>query len=321
MNEEIIERLSAITTEEKEILGGRENIDKKLYTEKRDLVIDSTKLLEKGKLIQVRPHTRFVHFPKHRHNYVEVIYMCKGTTTHIVNDTQVVLAEGDMLFLNQHATQEIMPAEKGDIAINFIILPEFFDKAFSMMGEEESLLREFLIDSLGKENHSVSYLHFHVADVLPVQNLVENMVWTILNNQPNKRSSNQITMGLLLLQLLNYMDRMEAGGNAYEREFSVTVLSYIEGQYRNATLKELAGLLNCEVYWLSREIKKRFGRTYKELLQVKRMGQAGYLLTHSEMPVHEIIDLVGYDNSSYFYRKFKERYGLSPKEYRERNRN
>jgi len=50
------------------------------------------------------------------------------------------------------------------------------------------------------------------------------------------------------------------------------------------------------------------------------MSQAAYLLTSSAVPVTDIIESVGYDNTSYFYRKFRERYGMSPKEYRERNR-
>ena len=36
----------------------------------------------------------------------------------------------------------------------------------------------------------------------------------------------------------------------------------------------------------------------------------------SRIPVTDIIESVGYDNTSYFYRKFRERYGMSPKEYR-----
>ena len=67
---------------------------------------------------------------------------------------------------------------------------------------------------------------------------------------------------------------------------------------------------------MSREIKKKTGKTYKELLQTKRMNQAAYMLTNTKMPVSEIIQMVGYDNSSYFYRKFRERYGVSPKEFR-----
>ena len=42
-----------------------------------------------------------------------------------------------------------------------------------------------------------------------------------------------------------------------------------------------------------------------------------YLLTSSQIPVTDIIESIGYDNTSYFYRKFRERYGMSPKEYRQ----
>ena len=298
MHEELIRELSVITEEEQHILDGRKEIDPQLYTEKKDMVIDSKKLLQKGKLIQVRPHTRFVHFPKHTHNYIEVIYMCQGRTTHIINGTEVILETGDLLFLNQNAVQEILPADRDDIAVNFIVLPEFLDTAFSMMGDEEN------------------QLYFHVADILPVQNLIENMVWTIFYDSSNKRSCTQITMGLLFLQLLNCMDKMESGGSKYDTEIAAAVLSYINDHYKKGTLSELAAQMGYDVYWLSREIRRRTGKTYKELLQEKRMQQAVYMLTNSAVPVTDIIESVGYDNTSYFYRIFREKYGMSPKEYR-----
>ncbi|MCI8834002.1 MAG: AraC family transcriptional regulator [Ruminococcus sp.] len=318
MHQELLKALSVITEEEKVILSGEGNIDPQIYTEKKEWVVDSEKLLQRGKLIQVRPHTRFVKFPKHRHNYVEVIYMCQGTTMHVINGEEVMLEPGDLLFLNQHSEQEILPAGEQDIAVNFIILPEFFDTAFSMMGAEESMVKEFLAGTLCGREQQISYLYFHVADVLPIQNLVENMVWTIFYDLGNKRSCNQITMGLLLLQLLNYMDKMETGSSRFDMELTGNVLNYIEEHYKNGSLSELASLMNYDVYWLSREIRKRTGKTYKELLQAKRMNQAVYLLGSSRLSVTDIIESVGYDNTSYFYRKFRERYGMSPKEYRQK---
>ena len=216
MHQELLKELSVITDEERRILDGHTDIEHDRYTEKKELIVDCEKLIQKGKLIQVRPHTRFVRFPKHRHNYVEVIYMCQGTTTHIVDGNRVVLEQGDLLFLNQHAVQEIEPAKEEDIAINFIIVPEFFNMAFSMMGDENNALKDFLIGTLCSKDGMTSYLYFHVADILPIQNLVENMVWTIFYDMGNKRSSNQITMGLLLLQLLNHMDKMETGNSRRE---------------------------------------------------------------------------------------------------------
>ena len=316
MHEELLKALSVITEVEKKILGGWKEIDQRLYTEKKDMVIDSKKLLQKGKLIQVRPHTRFVHFPKHTHNYIEVIYMCQGSTTHIINGRKVVLEEGDLLFLNQNAVQEIFPAGKDDIAVNFIVLPEFLDTAFAMMGAEENQLREFLLGALSGRDGETPWMYFHVSDILPVQNLVENLVWTIFYDSSNKRSSTQITMGLLFLQLLDYMDKMETGGSKYDTEITVAVLNYVNEHYRNGTLSELAAQTGNDVYWLSREIRRRMGKTYKELLREKRMQQAAYLLAASRLPVTDIIESVGYDNTSYFYRKFREKYGMSPKEYR-----
>ena len=85
MTEALLQELKKITPEEERILAGRPEIEKTLYMSSEADVIDATKLLEAGKIIQVRPHTRFVHFPKHTHNYIEVIYMCSGSTRHIIN--------------------------------------------------------------------------------------------------------------------------------------------------------------------------------------------------------------------------------------------
>lgn len=82
MNQELIQSLSVITEEEQKILGGSSDIDRTLYMDRGDMVIDSDKLLEAGQLITIRSHTRFVHFPEHTHNYVEVIYMCRGGGDH-----------------------------------------------------------------------------------------------------------------------------------------------------------------------------------------------------------------------------------------------
>lgn len=316
MNPVILSRLEQITPEERELLDGNKEIKKELYMNSSSTIIDSAKLLECGKLIQIRTHTRFVHFPKHTHNYVEVIYMCEGQTTHIINDDELVLKEGELLFLNQNTTQEILAAGKNDIAVNFIILPEFFDKALLMIGNEENLIRDFIIGCLRGENSHVGYLHFKVSEVLPIQNLVENLIWTIMNNQLNNRSINQVTMGLLFLQLMNHTDKVTVGKNHFEQELMLTVLRYIEENYVDGKLSYLAEELHYDLYWISRMIKQMTGKTYTELIQTKRLSQAAYLLANTKLTVVDIGLMVGYDNLSYFHRIFKNKYSLSPKQYR-----
>lgn len=310
---ELLKELMTVTPEEEAILKGQGDIDRSLYIEKGGSVINANKLLERGKLITIRPHTRFVHFPKHSHDYVEVVYMCKGTTTHIVNGETVRLKQGELLFLGQNATQEILPAGRDDVAVNFIILPPFFQKSLEMLGEEETPLRKFLLGNLLKTEHP-HYLHFRVADVLPVQNLVENLIWTLLNRTPNKRNIHQITMGLLIMQLLSCTDRLVY--RSREEEAMVQVFRYIEENYREGSLDEVARLLHYDYFWLSHQIRSRTGKTYTELVQEKRLSQAAYLLKNTANGIEDIAAAVGYVNKSYFYRIFTSMYGMSPKKYR-----
>lgn len=321
MNQELLGKLRKITPEEQEILDGRVQINKEIYTGvAAGDVFDSKKLLDMSKLITVRPHTRFVPFPKHTHNYIEVIYMCCGSTTHYINDERVVLNQGELLFLSQKSVQEIEAAGIDDVAVNFIILPAFFDEALRMIGEEENPIRDFIVDCLRGDNASkIGYLHFKVADILPIQNLVENLIWTIVNNQQNKRNINQITMGLLFLQLINHTDKITSGSLSTDEDLTLTILRFVEEHYSDGELSDLADTLHYDVYWLSRLVKRQTGKTYTELVQGKRLQRAAYLLKTTDMSVADIGNAVGYDNLSYFHRIFKDRYGFSPKKFRNNN--
>jgi len=319
MDKELLEKLSIITKEEQDILDGNTQVDFDIYNNDASFVIDSQSLLQKGKLIEIRPHTRFIHFPKHVHNYIEMIYMCRGTTTHIVNNQEIILNEGDLLFLSQQAEQEILPAGVNDIAINFIILPEFFDKVFKLLEGEKNPLSEFLMSCVFKSKSDYNYLYFSVADVLPIQNLIENMVWSITNNLYNKHAINQKTMGLLVLQIMNNIDKIESSNSDFKGGIALNVLNYINENFKDATLTKLATLLNYDMHWLSKEIKNQTGKNFTTLLQEKRMLQASYLLKQTQIPIADIIESIGYENSSFFFRKFKEAYGMSPKKYRINN--
>lgn len=313
IGEELLDEMRKISLEEQALLDGSSGIQREIYMAGGSDVIDAKKLLDSGRLITIRPHTRFAHFPEHSHNYVEVVYMCCGSTTHIVNGKRITLRQGELLFLGQGARQEILPAGENDVAVNFIILPQFFDKALEMLDEDETPLRKFMVDSLGDDN--ASCLYFQVADVPPIQNLVENLIWTLTRGAvANRRTICQTTMGLLFMQLMSYTDRLMA--QSAEEAAVVKVLRYIEENYRTGSLTEIAGLLHYDIAWLSREIKRRTGQNYKALLQEKRLTQAAYFLRHTRLRVDEVGEAVGYSNLSYFHRIFQEKYAVTPKKYR-----
>ena len=319
MDERLLRQLKEITEEERAILAGQQGIQRERYTSGRDFVVDSEKMLEKGKLIEIRPHTRFVHFPRHRHNYVEVLYMCSGSTTHILNGTQrMELHTGDLLFLNQAVYHEILPASEEDVGVNFIILPQFFDRSFRML-EQENVLRDFLVSTLSETSTFAGWLHIAAGDILPVENLLENMIWTLLEKKPGANLLNQTTMGLLLQNLTLFAENINRTLPESRDENAIfSTLQYIETSYRDGTLEEIAARLHMPDYTLSRLLKHHTGANFKQLLQQRKLQQAAYLLSNTGMSTDAVMAAVGYENSSYFYRKFREKYTCSPAQFRDR---
>lgn len=62
------------------------------------------------------------------------------------------------------------------------------------MLEKGNKLAEFVLQGLRKRGDGPNYLHYRVAEVVPIQNLIENLVWNLLNRPANHRQMNQMTI-------------------------------------------------------------------------------------------------------------------------------
>jgi AraC-like DNA-binding protein len=245
---------------------------------------------------------------------------------HLIWDTQRLFAEiltgmkrcreGEILLLNQNAAHEILPAGMNDVAVNFLILPEFFTQAIHMVDESDVLFR-FFTQTLAAENGISGHLHFHVRDILPVQNLIENLIWNLLHKNQPFHTINQISMGLLFLHLADHADTIERESpDGLTPVLVFSALKYIKANYKDGTLEAFCETVHQKAYTISRLIKQHTSHTFKELLMEQKLSQAAYLLAKTDLPTESIFHSVGYENSSFFYRKFKEAYGMSPREYR-----
>ena len=78
MRKQLLQELKLISEEEKKYQSGQGNIEKQLYAKDSISEIDRELLLERGRLVTVRPQQPFCGIPEHRHNYVEMMYVGAG---------------------------------------------------------------------------------------------------------------------------------------------------------------------------------------------------------------------------------------------------
>ncbi len=100
------------------------------------------------------------------------------------------------------------------------------------------------------------------------------------------------------------------------------IKKYIKENYKeDITMKELAKMSSVSENYFSAMFKRETGKNYKTYLTDVRMEAAINLLMTSDMKAYEIGFEVGYNNARRFVDTFKERYGISPSEYKKRLKN
>lgn len=267
-----------------------------------------------GRRIGLAVHLPEHPVPPHTRDYVELFYQCAGRGICRVNDRSVTIEEGELLLFGQNTLLELPEQDEQTLAARFFIKPDFFGEILKFLGSDQTPLREFLLRCLGQEN-PYGYLQFHVGGMVQVENLMENLVLQLLDHPNSRRAIPMHTVGLLFLHLLDRADLMTAG---FREEMAVLrALQYIELSYAKASLTQAAEGMHCDVSWLSREIRRKTGRTFTELLQERRLNQAAWMLKNTREKVSDIAVSVGYENISYFHRIFARRFGCSPKKYRD----
>lgn len=318
-NKKILSYLMNLTEEEQQILTGQSLINKDLYTEKKDFEIDAKKLLHNDELINIRKHTRFIDFPEHKHNYIEMAYILQGEMIQKIKGKEIRLKKGEIIFLNQHITHEIKASSKEDIIINFIIKPEFFEYILNLI-DKENIISKFLFSTIYGGSRKGEYICFYVGNIKNVQNIIEQVINEIINMSTLGKSKIKFLVGLLLIELLNNPQSIVSYSEEnYDIKLMMEILKYIDESYEEANLTKLCETLHQQDYKICKLIKKNTGLTFKELVQEKRIEKAIELLKSTDYAIEDIIRRVGYENDSYFYRIFKKKFGLSPKEYKKSN--
>lgn len=94
---------------------------------------------------------------------------------------------------------------------------------------------------------------------------------------------------------------------------------YIELNSKTVTLASAAAYFHFTPSYLSQLVSRQTGKTFTQLVQESRLLEAARLLLHTTTSITEIIASCGYQNTSYFYRIFSQRFGCTPSEYRQRN--
>ncbi|HBC97557.1 MAG TPA: AraC family transcriptional regulator [Clostridium sp.] len=281
-------------------------------------VINNSKLMKKSEDISIHKHDRFTRFDKHKHDYLELVFVYSGSIRQIVDDKSIEMKKGEILIMDMNVEHSIEESGENDIAINVLIKKEFFDWVFMNQIADNDLMSNFIVKSLYEKDKFKRFLYFKTSDNKKVWDFMINILMEYYDNKTGMKTAIRAYMILLFNELLRDYNRYLPNNIIYKIDSSATVeiMKYIGNDYRNIVLKDLAEHFNYSTDYMGKLVKKITGKTFNELRRDIRMRRAKYLLKNSNMSISDVISRVGYSNLSYFYKQFREDTGITPDEYR-----
>ena len=118
-----------------------------------------------------------------------------------------------------------------------------------------------------------------------------------------------------LIVAVNKIEEL-GSANACTDARMIEIMNYVQANYIDITLDDLAENFFLSKPYLSKYIKEKSGMTFGDLVKKIRMKKAKALLKSSNMTVENIAMSVGYQNVEHFNRLFKKAYNMTPMQFR-----
>ncbi|MDF2962957.1 MAG: hypothetical protein K0S39_4692 [Paenibacillus sp.] len=277
--------------------------------------LTNERFLGKELLLQMYPQVINKHIEMHWHEFYELCFILRGRGTNVVNGYPVPLQPGSLFLLT--------PADFHEILIDSGSPPmELYNVVFS-----EELLGEELRDLLMAER-SVSTTLVQAAEIVKVEN-----EYKLIESELRQRRTGQqiVVKGALERIVIGWLrgletvepeapDSAEAGGAQPSAPLQKG-LNYIRHHFREPLmLEDAARQARLAPNYFSEVFRKATGVAFQHYLQELRICFARSLLRASSLPVTDICYASGFRTLTHFERVFKQKYGLTPRAYRQESK-
>lgn len=256
----------------------------------------------------------------HRHSFFELIYVYRGAMTNQADKNSIYLNSGDFLLINPYMIHNPKVVDENSLIINILFRQKLFTKIFFSLIIRNELFSKFFLNSLHKEDNRPDCLVF-ISDTFNKAN-VEFYLTALLeeyfSHNPNNQEyiENLISCIFIELERGYYTEKSKKQTIAPKACSIDDIILYICGHFNEATLQSTAKVFGYHPKYLSKLIKEQYGKSFSELKKLYKLQYAANLLNQTDLSISDILEKINCTNNSYFYKAFKDLYGVPPKSYR-----
>ncbi len=240
---------------------------------------------------------RAKHQPPHLHQTLELVYVMKGSLELGVGLELFHMEEGDIGLVFPDVNHHCQVFSEQYSEVLYINIP-----TRTLGTYEELLKRKAPVYPVIKYGELPSEIY---PAIQSMKGSVPKNIWIV-------QAYLQVIF-VRCIPLLTLTEKSQVGSN----DLIYQTVSYISANFRKSfLLEDMAKDLGVSKYVLSRVFSKTFHRNFNQYLNDARLGYAKQRLENTNDPITNICLDSGFESQRTFNRVFKEKYMVSPSEYR-----
>lgn len=232
----------------------------------------------------------------HFHEEIEIIHITEGQAEIFIDGKRFVAKSGDSLFVSPMVSHR-MNVLKGRFGYYCVC----FDGKLLGDREEAGAIAE------GSKKLPPMIRNSIIAE--SVKNIAH-----LFSGDKKGRSYSAVGELYRIFGEIISANLLEDAADSSDGKFALAIFKYIKGKFSDQiTSGDCAKYLYIDQSSFCRKFKKCFGITFSNYLCSYRLERARQMLEEKGLSVSEVSDKAGFANTSYFIKKYKQAYGITPK--------
>ena len=158
-----------------------------------------------------------------------------------------------------------------------------------------------------------------LPNVLPLSNIIQQLFTELYAENINADESSRLLLRLWMLKLSDYCNDIKQNRHSFWFDTISKLRADIFSDPKHPwNISQISKDLSISNSYLQHLYKAYFNRSIKEDITISRLEYAKYLLFSTDYTISTVSRQCGYQNDVHFMRVFKQRTGITPTEYRDR---
>lgn len=256
----------------------------------------------------------------HSHEFSELVVILGGSGLHLTGGEAYPIKAGDGFVINGRRNHGYRDTHQL-VLVNILYNPDLLAMPTHHLREVPGYHVLFTLEPAYHRRHGfANHLHLSLGELSRVGGWVDALEKELRDRSPGFR----FTSIALFMQIVGFLSRVygRAPTSASGELMQIArAISHLENHYpRPIGLGELADIAHMSKRSLTRVFQKVMGHSPIDYLIRLRVARAAELLRRGEKKILAVASEVGFQDSNYFARQFRQVLGVSPSDFRKREK-